>query len=173
MDDAIGGRNLDIVQKAQLHISEVKTKITDLLELPTEKRGEDFDGDLAKCTKEVKSAEVALQAALLAQPEPEAAEKVVEKRAEVVTETSEQREEVELRAKINFGRYIGAAMAGTGVVGGAEAELNAHQGLAENMFPLDLMVSPPSLSPCRRGCLVSAVGSSPSTSSAQSGRMPT
>ena len=44
-------RNLDIVQKAQLHISEVKTKITDLLELPTEKRGEDFDGDLAKCTK--------------------------------------------------------------------------------------------------------------------------
>ena len=130
-------RNLDIVQKAQLHISEVKTKITDLLELPTEKRGEDFDGDLAKCTKEVKSAEVALQAALLAQPE-ETAEKVVEKRAEV-TETSEQREEVELRSKVNFGKYIGAAMAGTGIVGGAEGELNEHLGLEPNMFPLDLM----------------------------------
>ena len=129
---------MDIVQKAQLHISEVKTKITDLLELPTEKRGEDFDGDLAKCTKEVKSAEVALQAALLAQPEPEPAEKVVEKRAEV-TETSEQREEVELRSKINFGRYIGAAMAGTGVTSGAEAELNQHVGVPENMFPLDLL----------------------------------
>ena len=93
---------MDIVQKAQLHISEVKTKITDLLELPTEKRGEDFDGDLAKCTKEVKSAEVALQAALLEQPEPEAAEKVVEKRAEVVTETAEEKAETELHAKINL-----------------------------------------------------------------------
>ena len=84
-------RNLDIVQKAQLHISEVKTKITDLLELPTEKRGEDFDGDLAKCTKQVKSAEVELQAALVSQPEPD---KAVEKRAEV-TETSEEKAEVE------------------------------------------------------------------------------
>ena len=68
---------MDLVQKAQLQVSEVKSKITDLLELPTEKRGEDFDGDLATCTKEVKSAEVALQAALLAQPEPD---KAVEKR---------------------------------------------------------------------------------------------
>ena len=39
---------MDIVQKCQLHISEVKAKITDLLELPTEKRGEDYDGDLEK-----------------------------------------------------------------------------------------------------------------------------
>ena len=132
---------MDIVQKAQLHISEVKAKITDLLETAEEKRGEDFDGDLEKAMKQVKPAEVQLQAALLAQPE-ETAEKVVEKRAEVVTETAEEKAEVELRSKVNFGRYIGAAMAGTGVTSGAEAELNAHLGLAENMFPLDLMVSP-------------------------------
>ena len=83
----------------------------------------------------MKSAEVALQAALLAQPEPE---KAVEKRAEV-TETSEEKAEVELRSKINFGRYIGAAMTGTGVVGGPESELNQHLGLESNMFPLDLL----------------------------------
>ena len=131
---------MDIVQKCQLHISEVKAKITDLLETPTEKRSEDYDGDLEKAMKQVRPAETQLQAALLAAPE-ETAEKVVEKRAEV-TETSEQREETELRSKINFGKYIGAAMAGTGIVGGAEAELNAHLGLEPNAFPLDLMVSP-------------------------------
>ena len=126
---------MDIVQKAQLQVSEIKTKITDRLELPTEKRGEDFDGDLVKCTKEVKSAEVALQAALLAQPEPE---KAVEKRSEV-SETSEEKAEVELRSKVDFGKYIGAAMTGTGVTTGAEGELNEHLGLAANQFPMDLL----------------------------------
>ena len=126
---------MDLVQKAQLQVSEVKSKITDLLELPTEKRGEDFDGDLVTCTKEVKSAEVALQAALLAQPEPA---KAVERRSEGV-ETSEERAEVELRSKVDFGKYIGAAMTGTGVVAGPEAELNAHLGLAANQFPMDLL----------------------------------
>ena len=126
---------MDVVQKAQLQVSEVKSKITDLLELPTEKRGEDFDGDLVKYTKEVKSAEVALQAALLAQPEPD---KAVEKRSEVV-ETSEEKAEVELRSKVDFGKYIGAAMTGTGVTNGAEAELNEHLGLAANQFPMDLL----------------------------------
>ena len=107
----IGGETLDIVQKAQLKVSEIKAKITDLLETAEEKRGEDYDGDLEKAMKQVRPAETQLQAALLAQPE-ETAEKVVEKRAEVFTETAEEREETELRSKINFGRYIGAAMAG-------------------------------------------------------------
>ncbi len=129
---------MDIVQKAQLKVSEIKTKITDLLELPTEKRGEDFDGDLAKCTKEVKSAEVELQAALVAQPEPD---KAVEKRAEV-TETAEHREMVELRSNINFGKYIASAMTGSGITTGAEAELNEHMGLAANQFPMDLLAPP-------------------------------
>ena len=61
---------MDIVQKCQLHISEVKAKITDLLELPTEKRDEDYDGDLEKTMKQVRPAETQLQAALLAQPKP-------------------------------------------------------------------------------------------------------
>ena len=129
---------MDIVQKAQLKVSEIKAKITDLLEMPTEKRSEDFDADLDKAMKQVRPAETQLQAALLAQPE-ETAEKVVEKRAEVVTETAEEREETELRSKINFGRYVGAAMAGTGVTSGAEGELNEHLGLAANQFPMDLL----------------------------------
>ena len=128
---------MDIVQKCQLHISEVKAKITDLLETPTEKRGEDYDGDLEKAMKMVRPAETQLQAALLAQPE-ETAEKVVEKRAEV-TETAEDKAETELRSKINFCKYIGAAMAGTGVTSGAEGELNEHLGLAANQFPMDLL----------------------------------
>ena len=127
---------MDNLQKAQLKVSEVKTKITDLLDLPTENRGEDFDGKLVAAMEQTKSAEKELQAALLSQP-AETAEKVVEKRAGV--ETAEQREEVELRSKINFGRYIGAAMAGTGVTSGAENELNQHLGLAANEFPLDLL----------------------------------
>ena len=126
---------MDNVQKAQLKVSEIKTKITDLLEMDTEQRGEDFDGDLAKCTKEVKSAEVALQAALVSQPEPD---KAVEKRASA-TSTSEEREEVELRSNVNFSRYISGAIAGNGVTTGAEAELNSYLGLAGNQFPLDLL----------------------------------
>ena len=126
---------MDKVQKAQLKVSEIKTKITDLLELPTEKRGEDFDDNLAEAMQQVKRGELELQAALLAQPEPD---KAVEKRAEV-TETAEQREEVELRSKINFGRYIASAMTGSGITTGAEAELNEHLGLAANQFPMDLL----------------------------------
>ena len=129
---------MDNVQKCQLHISELKAKITDLLETPTEKRGEDFDGDLEKAMKQVKPAEVELQAALLAQPEPD---KAVEKRSEV-TETAEEREMVELRSNINFGKYIASAMTGSGITTGAEAELNEHMGLAANQFPMDLLAPP-------------------------------
>ena len=129
---------MDNVQKCQLHISELKAKITDLLETPTEKRGEDFDGDLEKAMKQVKPAEVELQAALLAQPEPD---KAVEKRSEV-TETAEEREMIELRSNINFGKYIASAMTGSGITTGAEAELNEHMGLAANQFPMDLLAPP-------------------------------
>ena len=131
---------MDTLQKAQLRVSEIKTKITDLLDLPTEKRGEDFDDKLVAAMEQTKSAEKELQAALLSQP-AETAEKVVEKRAEV-TETTIDKHEVELRAAVHFGRYIGAAMSGTGITTGAEAELNEHLGLAANQFPMDLLAPP-------------------------------
>ena len=83
---------MDNVQKAQLRVSELKAKITDLLETAEEKRGEDFDGDLEKAMKQVRPAELQLQAALVSQPE-ETAEKVVEKRA--VVETTVDKREVE------------------------------------------------------------------------------
>ena len=54
-------------------------------------------------------------------------------------ETSEEKAEVELRSKVDFGKYIGAAMTGTGVTNGAEAELNSLLGLAANQFPMDLL----------------------------------
>jgi hypothetical protein len=131
---------VDIVQKSQLKVSEIKAKITGLLETAEEKRSEDYDGDLEKAMKLVRPAEVALQAALLAQPE-ETAEKV-EKRAEVVTETAEEKAEVELRSKVDFGRYVAASLAGTGVTSGAEGELNEHLGLAANQFPMDMLAPP-------------------------------
>ena len=127
---------MDNVQKAQLRVSELKAKITDLLETAEEKRGEDFDGDLEKAMKQVRPAELQLQAALVSQPE-ETAEKVVEKRA--VVETTVDKREVELRSEIDFGRYIAASLAGTGVTSGAENELNQHLGLAQNQFPMDLL----------------------------------
>ena len=139
--DAIGGETLDTLQKSQLKQSELKVKLNEMLDTDAEKRSESFEEDLKTLTKQVKQAEIVVSAALLAAPEPEAAERV-EARAEVVTETAEEKAEVELRSKINFGRYIGAAMAGTGIVGGAEAELNEHLNLEPNQFPMDLLAPP-------------------------------
>ena len=132
---------MDTLQKSQLKQSELKVKLNEMLDTDAEKRSESFEEDLKTLTKQVKQAEIVVNAALLAAPEPEAAERV-EARAEVVTETAEEKAEVELRSKINFGRYIGAAMAGTGIVGGAEAELNEHLNLEPNQFPMDLLAPP-------------------------------
>ena len=57
----------------------------------------------------------------------------------VDTVSSEGRELVELRSKVDFGRYVSAAMSGNGVSDGAEREYNQHLGIADNYFPMELL----------------------------------
>ena len=69
-----------------------------------------------------------------------AAPEVVETRAEEKpTETSEEKELLELRSAVHFGKYVEAAVAGGGIHGGPEAEYNAHLGIAANYFPMELL----------------------------------
>ena len=46
---------------------------------------------------------------------------------------------MELRSKVEFGKYVAAAMAGNGVSDGPEREYNQHLGIADNYFPLALL----------------------------------
>ena len=126
---------MDTKQKQELKLSEARVKLGELLEVPQETRGESFADDLAMRSREVKAAEIELQAAILASPD----EPVETRKEHGPEETAEDRELLELRSRVHFGRYVGAAMAGGGVLAGAEAELNDHLGLAANQFPLDLL----------------------------------
>ena len=56
-------------------------------------------------------------------------------------EDGEDRERLELRAKIRFGRYVGAAVEQR-AADGAELEYNAALGIAGNRFPLELLAPP-------------------------------
>ena len=58
-----------------------------------------------------------------------------------VTESlsSEERELAELRSKVEFGKYVGAALAGMPVMGGPELEYNQHLSIAANYFLLELL----------------------------------
>ena len=57
----------------------------------------------------------------------------------VDTVSSEGRELMELRSKVEFGKYVAAAMAGNGVSDGPEREYNQHLGIADNYFLLALL----------------------------------
>ena len=86
---------------------------------------------IEKLTGEIRATDALLVAQKLLEPEP---------KPEVATaETAEDRELVELRSKVDFGKYVGAAMAGMPVMGGPELEYNQHLGLAGNYFPLELI----------------------------------
>ena len=54
-------------------------------------------------------------------------------------EPSEDRELRELREKVSFEPYLNAALTGTGVTVGAEAEYNQHMGLPAHYFPTELL----------------------------------
>ena len=62
-----------------------------------------------------------------------------DKQTVVNTVSSEGRELVELRSRVDFGRYVAAAMSGNGVGDGAEREYNQHLGIADNYFPMELL----------------------------------
>ena len=84
---------------------------------------------------EIRSTDIKLTAQRLVEPETTST---------TVTESlsSEERELAELRSKVEFGKYVGAALAGMPVMGGPELEYNQHLRIAANYFPLELLAGP-------------------------------
>ena len=120
---------MDHVQRAQLRQSEIKSKLSELLDMPAETRAESHDADLKRLTLEIRSAETELQAALLLAPDAATIE---------TPKDAEGDEFRELRSKVELGSYVRAAVGRVGV-SGAEAEYNAALGLPGDHFPLELL----------------------------------
>ena len=115
-------------QKLMLRQSELRQSIGTMLDTETEKRGEAFDDDLSKLSREARSIEGELQAAILAEgPEPETR-----------TDTPEGREMRELVGRARLGSIVGAVLEHRSI-DGAEDELQKHFQLAGNQIPLALL----------------------------------
>ena len=84
---------------------------------------------------EIRSTDIKLTAQRLVEPETTST---------TVTESlsSEERELAELRSNVEFGKYVGAALAGMPVMGGPELEYNQHLSIAADYFPLELLAGP-------------------------------
>ena len=128
---------MDAVQKVQLRISESRQKLSGLLDTELDKRSETFEDDLKVQATALRSMESELQAALLIAPDPETRE--TRNDPETTTETAAEKELRELRGKLDFGRYVSAAMGGHGVIGGAEAEYGQHLGIPDSHFPMEML----------------------------------
>ena len=120
-------------QKIQLRQAELRQKLGALLDVPAETRSETHESDTAKITNELRSLEGELAAAILAEPEPT----TIETRND---DDPEARELRTLRARVEFGDYVQAALSMRSV-DGAPRELNAALGIAENRFPLEMLVN--------------------------------
>ena len=123
------------LQKLQLRQSEVRVDLGKLLDTPEAERTDTYGDDLGKLTKEVRSLETDVGAAIAAGDD---------KVEEVATkDTPEGKEYRELRASVGFGRYVSAAMGGHGVSNGPELELNQPLKIADGYFPMELLAGKP------------------------------
>ena len=123
------------LQKLQLRQSEVRVDLGKLLDTPEAERTDSYADDLGKLTKEVRSLETDVGAAIAAGDD---------KVEEIATkDTPEGKEYRELRSSVDFGRYVSAAMGGHGVTNGAELELNQHLKIADGYFPMELLAGKP------------------------------
>ena len=115
------------VQRLQVQQSEIREELAGLLanEEPTEEQLEELRG----LTTRAQNVEVALRAALVAQPEP----------VDVPTDPPppEEREELELRDRFSVGRVLAACLRGR-AVDGAEAELQAERGISATQIPIEV-----------------------------------
>ena len=127
----IWGYGLTRLQKLQLRQSEVRVDLGKLLDTPEAERTDTYGDDLGKLTKEVRSLETDVGAAIAI------GDDVVQ---EVGTkDSSEGKEYRELRSNVDFGRYVSAAMGGHGVTNGPELELNQHLKIADGYFPMEIL----------------------------------
>ena len=117
------------LQKLQLRQSDVRVSLGALLDTPEAERTDTYADDQAKLTKEIRSLETDVGAALAAGDD-----KVVEK---AVT-TSEGKEYRELETRANVGELFDCVLS-HGQPDGAIAELQKHLGLGTNQIPLGLI----------------------------------
>ena len=119
------------LQKLQLRQSAVKVDLGKFLDIPESERTDTYEDEVGKLTREVRSLETDVGAAIAAGDD---------KVEEIATkDTSEGKEYRELRSSVDFGEYVSAAMGGHGVTSGAELELNQHLKIADGYFPMELL----------------------------------
>lgn len=122
------------LQRATIRASEIRTRLAELGGLDTledEQRSE-----LESLRAEYADVERRTVALTIAGSET-TTETTTE--ATETRETAEGRELRELRERVDFEPYLSAALAGTGVTVGAEAELNQHMGIPAHHFPTELL----------------------------------
>ena len=117
------------LQKLQLRQSEVRASLGALLDIQETERTDTYADDMGKLTKEIRSLETDVGAAIAA-----GEDKVVEK---TVT-TSEGKEYRELETRANVGELFDCVLS-HGQPDGAIAELQKHLGLGTNQIPLGLI----------------------------------
>lgn len=118
-------------QKLEIRASEIRTKLSELAgldELSDEQRGE-----IGTLRTEYQDVETRIQAITVAEDEPT--------RTPVDTGDGEGRELRELRERVEFGAYVGAALETRGV-NGAAAEYNEHLGLGADRVPMEFIAPP-------------------------------
>ena len=115
--------------KATLEIETRRKALGVILDTREEDRAEDYAAKLETAKVAIAAAQTDLQNAAEAEPE------TPEHRQDNPAGTELR----ELRSKVEFGKYVAAAMSGNGVSDGPEREYNQHLGIADNYFPLALL----------------------------------
>ena len=123
------------VQKLQLRQSELRQKLGVMLDTELEQRAETFEDDLAKLNRELRSTEVEVQSAILAEPEPE-----------IRTDSPEGRELRSMVERAHLSNIVEAALERRSI-DGVERELQAHFGLAGDQVPLALLLETRAVTP--------------------------
>ena len=117
------------LQKLQIRQSEVRVSLGKLLDLTEGERPDTYADDLGKLTKEVRSLETDVGAAIAAGETPT---------EEAKTDSPEGRELRQLIDSANLGEIFDAALERR-AIDGATRELQEHYHLAANQVPLDLL----------------------------------
>ena len=107
------------VQKIQRRQSELRSKMSTLLDMPEADRPETWAADLASAENELKATEPELRAALALEGDPGEGENTT-----CTEPDAEHRERLALRGRSSVARYLHASLRGRNV-DGAEAELSA------------------------------------------------
>ena len=130
-----GGRKSTMTakDKALVRASEIRARLAELA--GAEKMGAEERAEIAKLRTEYKDVELRIQAATVGAAGPDDPAKPTEP----TEPDAEERELLELRARVEFAPYLTAALERRGVVDGAEAEYNKHLNVPVDRFPLELL----------------------------------